>query len=194
MWTAAMDLNRANILACVPRRPGLKLIDLGCDDGAWTMQLAARAGTTNVWGVEIVPERAAAAEQRGVRVARGDLAQRLPFPDASFDLLHANQVIEQVPDVDLFVSEVTRVLRPGGCAILSTENGSSWVNIGAAILGWQIFSLTNVSAKRLGNGNPLALHRGERSELVSWTHKTIFNFRGLRELCEAYGLVEVRIL
>ena len=68
MWTAAMDLNRANILACVPRRPGLKLIDLGCDDGVWTMELAAQAGTTDVWGVEIVPERAAAAKQRGVRV------------------------------------------------------------------------------------------------------------------------------
>ena len=194
MWTAAMDLNRANILACVPRRPGLKLIDLGCDDGVWTMQLAARAGTTDVWGVEIVPERAAAAEQRGVQVTRGDLAERLPFPDASFDLLHANQVIEHVPDVDLFVSEVTRVLRPGGRAILSTENGSSWVNIGAAILGWQIFSLTNVSTKRFGIGNPFALHRGERGELVSWTHKTIFNFRGLKELCEAYGLVDVRVL
>ena len=189
-----MNLNRANILACVPSRPGLKLIDLGCDDGAWTMQLAERAGTTDVWGVEIVAERAAAAEKRGVRVTSGDLAQQLPFPDASFDLLHANQVIEHVPDVDLFVSEVTRVLRPGGCAILSTENGSSWVNIGAAILGWQIFSLTNVSTRRLGIGNPLALHRGECGELASWTHKTIFNFRGLKELCEAYGLADVRIL
>ena len=158
------------------------------------MQLAAQAGTTDVWGVEIVPERAAAAEKRGVRVTACDLAKRLPFEDASFDVLHANQVIEHVPDVDLFVSEVARLLRPGGRALLSTENGSSWVNIGAAILGWQIFSLTNVSARRLGIGNPLALHRGERGELVSWTHKTICNFRGLKELCEAYGLSEIRVL
>jgi SAM-dependent methyltransferase len=194
MWNAAMDLNRSNILQCVPRRPDLKLVDLGCDDGVWTMQLAAQAGTTNVWGVEIVPERAAAAEQRGVRVARSDLAKPLPFADGSFDLLHANQVIEHVPDIDLFVSEIARVLRPRGRAILSTENGSSWVNIGASVLGWQIFSLTNVSAKRLGIGNPFALHRGERGDLPSWTHKTIFNFRGLKELCESYGLVDARIL
>jgi SAM-dependent methyltransferase len=194
MWTAAMDLNRANILDCVPHNAGQRLLDLGCDDGAWTMQLAAQANTANVSGVEIVPERAAAAEQRGVHVIRSDLAQRLPFPDASFDLLHANQVIEHVPDVDLFVSEIVRVLRPGGRAVLSSENGSSWVNIGAAILGWQIFSLTNVSARRGGIGNPLALHRGEQDSLVSWTHKTIFNYRGLVELCEAYGLRVIRVL
>ena len=77
---------------------------------------------------------------------------------------------------------------------LGREGELSGVNIGAAILGWQIFSLTNVSTKRFGIGNPFALHRGERGELVSWTHKTIFNFRGLKELCEAYGLVDVRVL
>jgi 2-polyprenyl-3-methyl-5-hydroxy-6-metoxy-1,4-benzoquinol methylase len=125
---------------------------------------------------------------------RSDLGKPFPFAAASFDLLHANQVIEHVPDVDLFVSEVARVLRPGGRAILSTENGSSWVNIGAAILGWQIFSLTNVSTKQLGIGNPLAIHRGERGELASWTHKTIFNFRGLKELCAAHGFTSIRIL
>jgi len=193
MWLAAMDLNRSNILDCVPLRPGSKLVDLGCDDGAWTMELARRAGTSDVWGVEIVPERAAAAEQRGVRVAVSDLARPLPFPDSTFDVLHANQVIEHVPDIDLFMSEIARILRPGGLAILSTENGSSWVNVGAAILGWQIFSLTNVSAKRLGIGNPMALHRGERQDLSSWTHKTIFNFRGLKELCGVYGLGDSRI-
>ena len=125
---------------------------------------------------------------------RSDLAHPLPLTANSFDLVHANQVIEHVPNVDLFLSEIVRALRPGGRVILSTENGSSWVNIGAAILGWQIFSLTNVSTKRLGIGNPFALHRGERDELASWTHKTIFNYRGLNELCAAYGLTRIRTL
>jgi hypothetical protein len=53
----------------------------------------------------------------------------------------------------------------------------SW-NIFAAAMGWQIFSLTNVSAMSSGVGNPLALHHGHRRALASWTHKAIFNYRG----------------
>lgn len=52
-------------------------------------------------------------------------------------------MIEHVSNVDLFVSEVFRVLKKGGHAVISTENGSSWHNVFAAAMGWQIFSLTN---------------------------------------------------
>jgi hypothetical protein len=55
-------------------------------------------------------------------------------------------------------------------------------------MGWQIFSLTNVSGLARGIGNPLALHRGSPEELPSWRHKTIFNYRGLLEIMEIHGL------
>jgi len=54
-------------------------------------------------------------------------------------------------------------------------------------MGWQIFSLTNLSSKKLGIGNPLALHRNEDLELSSWTHKTIFNYQGLKEFFAVHG-------
>lgn len=192
-FESAMDLNRKNILDAVPRKTDGRLLDLGCDDGAWTMRLAERMGTRDVHGIEIVESRAAQARARGVEVTVANLNEPLPFPSGSFDLVHANQVIEHVSDVDVFTSEIVRVLRPGGAVVISTENGSSWHNVGAAALGWQIFSLTNMSGQAAGIGNPLALHRHAPIELKSWTHKVIFNFRGLREFLELHGLRDVEI-
>ena len=83
---------------------------------------------------------------------------RLPYDDESFDVVCSNQVIEHLARTDNFVSEILRVLRPGGYAVTSTENLASWHNIAALALGWQPFSLSNVS-KVLGLGNPLAIYR-----------------------------------
>lgn len=136
--------------------------------------------------------RGRACRARGIEVHECDLKVILPFADQTFDLVHANQVIEHVPDVDLFISEIFRVLKPGGRAIISTENGSSWHNIGAAVLGWQIFSLTNVSNRAAGLGNPLSLMRGGAVPFASWTHEVIFNYRGLTEFLTVHGFGRAR--
>ena len=195
MYAAASDLNRANLISLL--RAGTlgnaeRLIDIGCDDGAWTAQLAQAAGAREVHGVEIVAEAAEAAEQKGIRVWRIDANVPLQgVPDDSFDAVHSNQVIEHVTDVDTFVSEIYRILKPGGYAVVSTENGSSWHNVGAAVLGWQIFSSTNVSGRVAGLGNPFALQRGKAAFSPAWRHKTIFNYRGLLEMFVVHGFREV---
>lgn len=195
MFNAADGANQANILrlcrAAVPE--GGSLLDLGCDDGAWTLELARVARADCVEGVEVVSPAAAAARGRGITVHEIDLNQPLPLAGARFDLVHANQVIEHVNDVDLFVAEVYRLLKPGGVAVVSTENGSSWHNLFAALMGWQIFSLTNVSGKVAGLGNPLAIQRGAEAFSPTWRHKTIMNYRGLKELFAVHSFREVEV-
>ena len=188
MFSSADLQNRANILNMLDQHKSSRLLDLGCDDGVFTAQCRIAASADYVAGVEVVSESASKAIAHGIDVSISDLSERLPFGDDTFDLVTANQVIEHVPSVDQFMSEVCRVLSPGGKAIISTENGSSWINIGASILGWQQFSLTNVSSKGAGIGNPVALHRGQQSVESTWTHKTIFNYLGLVEFVELYGL------
>ena len=194
LFDSAMDLNHRNILKLAGSEPQSSLCDLGCDDGRWTIEVARACRCSHVYGIEIVPERAEEARTRGVEVSVSDLNGRFPFPAGAMDVVHANQVIEHVPDIDHFMTEIVRVLRVGGFAIISTENGSSWHNVFAAAMGWQIFSATNISQRVGGLGNPLAIHRGTHHDLVSWTHKTIFNFRGLVELAEVHGLKVVNVL
>jgi ubiquinone/menaquinone biosynthesis C-methylase UbiE len=196
MFRNAEEANHANIRRmCVKAsRPGdLSMLDLGCDDASWTLELAHAAGATHVEGVEVMADAVATARGKGVLVHEIDLNQPLPLDDERFDLVHSNQVIEHVNDVDLFVAEVFRVLKKGGLAVISTENGSSWHNVFAAILGWQIFSLTNVSGRVAGLGNPFAIQRGATAFSPTWRHKTIMNYLGLKELMTVNGFVDVTV-
>ncbi|MBA2642250.1 MAG: class I SAM-dependent methyltransferase [Actinobacteria bacterium] len=184
----AMALNLANVERALSAAPAHgSLLDLGCADGERTMTFARAARTASIHGVEVTTEHAEAARSRGIEVVESDLNAELPFADASFDVVVSNQVIEHLSDTDTFVREIRRVLRSGGLAVTSTENLASWHNLGALLLGWQPFSLTNVSTTRCGIGNPVALHRGEEPELRSWEHLRVFAYRGLRELFEAHG-------
>jgi ubiquinone/menaquinone biosynthesis C-methylase UbiE len=59
----------------------------------------------------------------GQKVDIADLNfQPLPYPDASFDIVTATEVIEHLADFRRIVREIHRVLRPGGVCILSTPN------------------------------------------------------------------------
>jgi SAM-dependent methyltransferase len=166
------------------------LLDLGCDDGAWTEELRLHLGVPveQVLGLELVPERAELARARGFTVRVGNLDEPWPFEDASVDVVHANQVIEHVYRLDHFVSELKRVLRPEGTAIVCTENLASWHNVGALALGYEPFSLTNVSEVR-PIGNKFALHTGEPPGRESWQHIHVLTLDALRDVFTAHGLV-----
>lgn len=122
---------------------------------------------------------------------RADLTRPLPFGSGVFDIVTSNQVIEHLYDTDNFVAEVFRVLRPGGTAVVSTENAASWHNVASLLLGWQSFSLTNISDRRAGIGNPLALWRNDDPGDRGWQHVRILAYRGLKEPFEAHSFENV---
>jgi len=187
LWLSAYKLDRKNSLSFLEKDNSCRLLDLGCNDGSLTMKLVQQSGAKEAFGIDIIEERLREAEKKGIKPVLSNLNDKFPFAACSFDVVCANQIIEHVSSLDRFVSDIFRVLKPGGYAIISTENASSWCNIFASLLGWQMFSLTNVSDKVLGIGNPLAVHRGRKDFLSSWTHKTVLNFLGLKELLEVHG-------
>ncbi|MBF0154793.1 MAG: class I SAM-dependent methyltransferase [Magnetococcales bacterium] len=65
-------------------------------------------------GLDLSPIATAHCRQRGVRLMVAGDAQRLPFADASFDLVVAFDIFEHLPDDQGSMREVWRVLRPGG--------------------------------------------------------------------------------
>jgi hypothetical protein len=71
--------------------------------------------------------------------------------------------------------------------VICTENLASWHNIFSLLLGWQPFSLTNISSKTLGLGNPLALHHLEAAPVVWMQHLRVLAHDGLVHLCRLHG-------
>lgn len=187
--------NSKNILAVYEKNKDAKFVDLGCDNGKWTMKMADRIGTKDVHGTEILERTAKLAKKSGVNVSIGDLNKRLPYKDGMFDVVHANQVIEHLNDTDMFMDEIYRILKPRGYAVISTENLSSWHNILALVLGYMPFSLTNISTKKAAIGNPLAPHAGKEATIESsWQHMRIFTIYGLKELSKEAGFTIEKVL
>lgn len=190
-WDDAERHYEQELLDPVPSVSG-PMLDVGCDDGAWTERVRERAGVPpdDVYGIEIVEERRTLAEARGYHVVPGDLEQRWPYDDDMFALVHANQVIEHVKRLDHFAEETRRVLRPGGVAVICTENLASWHNVAALILGYQPFSYTNIS-NTAALGNPFAQHpggpSGHRGE--SWQHIHVVSLAALGQLFSEHGFV-----
>lgn len=98
--------------------PGLRWLDVGCGNGAFTEQIVTRCAPKGVFGLDPSEGQIAYARSRhgvpNVDFQRGD-AEALPFVDATFDIAAMALVISFVPNQARAVAEMRRVVRPGGC-------------------------------------------------------------------------------
>lgn len=102
-------------------KPG-SILDIGCSYG-WFLQVAQSRGWT-VTGVEATDVTAKVARDGGIDVRTGTL-EEIGFADASFDVVCLWDVLEHVPQIDGFLAEIRRVLKPGGILALQSPNIAS---------------------------------------------------------------------
>lgn len=96
-------------------KPGMSLLDVGCGPGTITVDLAERVAPGRVAAVDqeqsVVEE--AAALDTGIEFSVGDVYD-LGFADDTFDIVHAHQVLQHVPDPAAALEQMRRVCKPGG--------------------------------------------------------------------------------
>jgi ubiquinone/menaquinone biosynthesis C-methylase UbiE len=127
--TDALVAQRRAVLEWLALRPGERVLDVGVGPGLLAAEMARAVGPTGlVCGIDtsesmlaLAAGRATVAEGAAVDLRCAD-AVALPFDDAAFDVGVATQVLEYVADVPAAVSELWRVLRPGGrVLVLDTD-------------------------------------------------------------------------
>jgi SAM-dependent methyltransferase len=98
----------------------MRLLDVGCGPGSITRGLAERVAPGEVIGVDISPQTLEEARRdsaaRGITNVqyREASVYELPFPDASFDVAYAHQVIQHLRERSAALREMLRVVTPGG--------------------------------------------------------------------------------
>jgi SAM-dependent methyltransferase len=93
-----------------------RILDAGCGSGR-TLDVLADYGT--VVGCDVDDTAVAAARWGGHAEVTPAAIERLPFPDASFDLITCLDVLEHLPDDDMALRELRRVSRPGAALVVT---------------------------------------------------------------------------
>lgn len=134
-------LEQEAIFSQVSDLRGWNVLDAGCGDGTYAIE-AARRGAI-VTGLDLSWSMLIAARQReqqslskaGISWCRGQV-EALPFQDASFDLVFAITLVSLVSSPNRVISELARVLRPGGILLLGELGGFSTWALARRIRGW----------------------------------------------------------
>ena len=154
----------------LPRlRAGLDLLDVGCGPATITADLAEAVAPGRVVALDGAPAALEAAratlQARGltdaVEPVDGDV-HALPFADASFDVVHAHQVLQHVAEPVAALREMHRAVRPGGLVAArdAVYSAKAWYPQPPALERWrQIYMAT----ARANGGEPDA-----GSRLLSW--------------------------
>jgi SAM-dependent methyltransferase len=124
---AWLDGERASPFRWVPR--DVRVLDIGCGFGESLGYHQARG--CEVYGVEVDENIRRVADAFGYRVHVG-LFDPAVYPPAYFDFATMSQVIEHIADPVQTLRGVSRILKPGGTAILSTPHADGW---GAHVFG-----------------------------------------------------------
>ncbi|MFD3941923.1 methyltransferase domain-containing protein [Streptomyces sp. NPDC058579] len=155
-------------------KPGLDVLDVGCGPGTITADLAALVAPGRLTAVDaaedVLAKARAVAAERGldnVEFAVADV-HALDFPDDSFDVVHAHQVLQHVGDPVQALREMRRVCRPGGLvAARDSDYGAfTWYPASPVLDRWQELYRR---VARANGGEPDAGRR-----LFAWAHRAGF--------------------
>lgn len=111
-------------------------LDLGCGDGKLTEILLHEVGPRRLVGIDLDPMETEAARHfpfyDRVHTCPGD---KVPEPDATFDFVISNSVLEHIPDLEATVAEAGRVLKSQGRFVFTVPGPAFHDNLSGSLFG-----------------------------------------------------------
>jgi ubiquinone/menaquinone biosynthesis C-methylase UbiE len=103
---------------------GRRVLDVGCGKGRFARVLAERYPLASMVGFDLA-EAMLRHVPEGVSACAGSMTA-LPFPSGAFDCAYATESLEHAVDIEAAVSELCRVVRPGGRIVIIDKNVQQW--------------------------------------------------------------------
>jgi SAM-dependent methyltransferase len=128
--TADIAATRSAVMGLLAPAPGERVLDVGSGPGLLLRDIAGAVGRRGLAaGIDISKSMLAIARHHcrdmgNIEIAAGD-AVALPWPDTHFDRAVSTQVYEYLPDIATALSELGRVLGPGGRAVLMATDADT---------------------------------------------------------------------
>ncbi len=133
----------------LPRlRPGMRLVDVGCGPGLLSVGMAKAVAPGELHGVDDAQSRIELAEflarENNLSNAFFHVGSplALPFEDDSFDVAHCHNILTYIPDTQVALAEIRRVLKPGGilaCREMIVESCFTKPDFGVLQRSWEMF-------------------------------------------------------
>jgi ubiquinone/menaquinone biosynthesis C-methylase UbiE len=158
-----------------------RALELGCGSGFFLLNLiqagVARRGSVTDLSPGMVKVATRNGQNLGLEIdGRVADAERIPYDDDTFDLVVGHAVLHHIPDVELSLREVVRVLKPGGRFIFAGEPTNSGENYARPLstLTWR--AVTNVTRLPGLSGwrRPQAeLDESSRAAALAWAQRFV---------------------
>jgi malonyl-CoA O-methyltransferase len=113
---ALMALEQQTVLSLLPNLHGLTVVDVGCGSGRYLRELHERDASPI--GLDLSAAMLVKARAVTARIARANLCA-LPIDSTSVDVIVCGLALGDVPNLEIALLEMARVLRPGGCVVYS---------------------------------------------------------------------------
>jgi len=103
---------------------GRRVLDVGCGKGRFARVLREEQPEAEIWGLDI-SEKMLRFVPEGIHTRAGSMTE-LPFPDGFFDGAYATESLEHAVEIEKSVSEICRVVKPGGRIAIIDKNAEQW--------------------------------------------------------------------
>jgi len=165
-------------------------LDIGCNDGSFTVKIAETIQAENIYGVDIAEVILKKAREKGIKTFKVDMNyEKLPFPNEYFDFISAVDVIEHLVNTDNFLGEIQRTLKTNGLLLVSTPNLGSWLSIISLILGYVPPSYDISLKYRVGKPFGVSEYKPTTSG-----HIKLYTTRALLDHLSVYGFKPLKVV
>ena len=150
-----------------------EVLDIGSADGYFTRAILAATGAAKITGIDVLKSSVDYAARRYKNIKAlsfrvGD-AQKLSFPAAKFSAVYILEALEHVRDAKQVISEIYRVLKPGGYTIILVPSENILFK-----LGWPVWTHT-------------------RGSVWHETHLNFFDGSKLPQLVKKCGFTDIKV-